>query len=49
MILTKPPVKDCDQVIEETLSDEDIWELCKEHAAKLNIPAWKIAESIPWH
>lgn len=49
MIITETPIEDRKEVIDKTLSDETIWELCKAHAEALNIPAWKIAESIPWH
>lgn len=49
MIITETPIEDRKEVIDKTLSDETIWELCKTRAEELNIPAWKIAESIPWH
>jgi len=49
MIITETPIEDRKKVIDKTLSDETIWELCKMRAKELNIPAWKIAESIPWH
>ena len=49
MVSTETPVKNRNEKVQETLSDELIWKLCKERAAKLNVPAWKIAESMTWH
>jgi hypothetical protein len=35
--------------VQEQLSDTEIWRLCKERAAELNVPAWQLAESFTWH
>lgn len=37
------------EVVQEQLSDAEIWRLCKERAAELNVPAWQLAESLTWH
>lgn len=49
MISTEIPVQDLEEVVQEQLSDEMIWHLCKERAAELHVPAWQIAESMTWH
>lgn len=37
------------EVVQEKLTDVEIWKLCKERAAELNVPAWQVAESLTWH
>jgi len=49
MITIEAPVQDQKESVQEKLSDEIIWQLCKERAAELQVPAWQIAESMSWH
>lgn len=49
MVITETPVEERNEAVQEELSDETIWRLCKERAAQLHVPAWQIAESMPWH
>lgn len=49
MIITEITVEEREESVQEKLSDETIWRLCKERAAQQHVPAWQIAESLPWH
>lgn len=46
---TKTLLEDRKDTAQERLTDAEIWKLCKERAAELNVPAWQLAESLTWH